>query len=909
MLKILLIIFLWKTIAIYKVIGKRGQARNDANGQIINSMGFHPVGQARVIRSIVHLREEANLQPLVKAIKEITVAHAEYKKNCHSYGKTKKDNFVILGRGHREQAREACAQKDMVVAQPFTKDLQKELNTLLNEKSLPFVAIDVTYDLSMQSIMWPLTGQGVWDSFAETFDIADFSSKESLKWTDVYRRYDQLFFYSSNKILVKRTNGYDGLNHISLTAKAVPTHEELIVCMNRHVAINQSLHEQAQENCKKKEREYFEDIANLKNRLRDFVANYVTKEKKRPRPTDGTVITNITATRTKRSLFLYGAMAINLYNYGKRVFRHYQGKREQAALASYAKRTSLTVFRDGDRLFQPYVSELDLENVRQKLASMERYLTPIINTIHQQLASWEEVGNNVMTNNHRMYSKETSDLRENYWWHRGLLLAYKPMASVIIPSGEQYKFWIYSSLPLTTNDYTIFQVVPLALPVRQGKEKIMVKPQIETEFFLFQDGADEYHPLYRSDVRACLNQDCELHHPAISRSQSKCGPAQMFQTPRTACNYTPTTKTSFIKSTSTGIYFSTLHTEPYTTECYATGTPGPDTMGTLDGVGILSIQPGCSVRFSKLGRVYFAPPQTSAPELVPYGPKAYAMGSHQINVAYAVDNITRINWEEIKRSQRFLEGTTVILALAIITGTSAAILIGYKSKTHIREVRRKMMDSLQQYRTEFHNRHPPRYPGNIFPPGLGYPGIGPPGSLKRTNSAINLPLTSSHITPPMNMISNPLPMPPSPTSSSDDEDEMASITSKLHAMSNISISPIARRSPPPKFPRKDPLPSPESVIRPSAPVDDGINPRADLEGIYATAPFQQRRQAIIQATQLEKARSSGHLTVGIRETTRQTNPTLPRLGPSEFRRPDNRPHTLITRQYSEQKPPQGPQNL
>ena len=120
MLKILLIIFLWKTIAIYKVIGKRGQARNDANGQIINSMGFHPVGQARVIRSIVHLKEEANLQPLVKAIKEITVAHAEYKKNCHSYGKTKKDNFVILGRGHREQAREACAQKDMVVAQPFT---------------------------------------------------------------------------------------------------------------------------------------------------------------------------------------------------------------------------------------------------------------------------------------------------------------------------------------------------------------------------------------------------------------------------------------------------------------------------------------------------------------------------------------------------------------------------------------------------------------------------------------------------------------------------------------------------------------------------------------------------------------------------------------------------------------------
>ena len=183
----------------------------------------------------------------------------------------------------------------MVVAQPFSKDLQKELNTLLNEKSLPFVAIDVTYDLSMQSIMWPLTGQGVWDSFAKTFDIADFSSKESLKWTDVYRRYDQLFFYSSNKILVKRTNGYDGLNHISLTAQAVPTHEELIVCMNRHVAINQSLHEQAQENCKEKEREYFEDIANLKNRLRDFVANYVTKEKKRPRPTDGPVITNITA--------------------------------------------------------------------------------------------------------------------------------------------------------------------------------------------------------------------------------------------------------------------------------------------------------------------------------------------------------------------------------------------------------------------------------------------------------------------------------------------------------------------------------------------------------------------------------------------------------------------------------------
>ena len=84
MLRILLILFLWQTTTISKVIGKRGQARNDANGQIINSMGFHPVGQARVIRSIVHLREEANLQPLAKAIKEITIAHAEYK-NCLLY--------------------------------------------------------------------------------------------------------------------------------------------------------------------------------------------------------------------------------------------------------------------------------------------------------------------------------------------------------------------------------------------------------------------------------------------------------------------------------------------------------------------------------------------------------------------------------------------------------------------------------------------------------------------------------------------------------------------------------------------------------------------------------------------------------------------------------------------------------
>ena len=47
----------------------------------------------------------------------------------------------------------------------------------------------------------------------------------------------------------------------------------------------------------------------------------------------------------------------------------------------------------------------------------------------------------------------------------------------------------------------------------------MVAPEIESEYFLFREGANEYHPLYRSDVRACLNQDCELHHPAISRTE------------------------------------------------------------------------------------------------------------------------------------------------------------------------------------------------------------------------------------------------------------------------------------------------------------------------------------------------------------------------------------------------------
>ena len=159
-------------------------------------------------------------------------------------------------------------------------------------------------------------------------------------------------------------------------------------------------------------------------------------------------------------------------------------------------------------------------------------------------------------------------------------------------------------------------------------------------------------------------------------------------------------------------------------------------MASLDGVGILSIQQGCSVRFTELGRVYFAPPQTSPPDVVPYGARSYTMGSQQINVVYAIDNKTRIRWEKIRKSQNFLEGTTVVLALAIIAGTTAAIIMGYKERNHIREVKRKMMDSLQQYRTEFHKKHPPRYPDNVFPPGHGYPGMGPPGTLKRTNSCL-----------------------------------------------------------------------------------------------------------------------------------------------------------------------------
>ena len=134
----------------------------------------------------MHLREEANLQPLADAIKEISAAHLEYKKNCNDYGKTKK-NFVIAGKGHREHARQVCTEKDMVVAQPFNHWLQKELNSLMNEHGLSYVAIDVTYDLAMQGIIWPLTGQGVWDSLAETFVVADYASERTLRWSEVYR--------------------------------------------------------------------------------------------------------------------------------------------------------------------------------------------------------------------------------------------------------------------------------------------------------------------------------------------------------------------------------------------------------------------------------------------------------------------------------------------------------------------------------------------------------------------------------------------------------------------------------------------------------------------------------------------------------------------------------------------------
>ena len=75
--------------------------KNDANGQIISSMGFHPVGQARVIRSVVHLREEANLQPLAKALKGITTANAEYKINCKGFERAKKNFAVVGGRTQR----------------------------------------------------------------------------------------------------------------------------------------------------------------------------------------------------------------------------------------------------------------------------------------------------------------------------------------------------------------------------------------------------------------------------------------------------------------------------------------------------------------------------------------------------------------------------------------------------------------------------------------------------------------------------------------------------------------------------------------------------------------------------------------------------------------------------------------
>ena len=146
-------------------------------------------------------------------------------------------------------------------------------------------------------------------------------------------------------------------------------------------------------------------------------------------------------------------------------------------------------------------------------------------------------------------------------------------------------------------------------------------------------------------------------------------------------------------------------------------------------------------------------------------------------------------------------------------------------------------------------------------------------------------------------------MPPTPTSSSDDEDEMNSITSRLQAMSNISISPIPIYSSLPKFAKKEAAQSPESVIIPSAPVDDSQKTRTDMDGIYATVPFQQRRQAIIQASQLEKARSSGHLTVGIRETARQPNPSPPRSSQPDLRRRDSQTNKLITRQYSELRPP------
>ena len=118
---------------------------------------------------------------------------------------------MIAGKGHREHARQVCAEKDMVIAQPFNQWLQKELNSFMNEHSLAYVAIDVTYDLAMQSIIWPLTGQGVWDSLAETFVVADYASERTLRWSEVYRRFDQLFFYSSNKILAKRTNDHNGL--------------------------------------------------------------------------------------------------------------------------------------------------------------------------------------------------------------------------------------------------------------------------------------------------------------------------------------------------------------------------------------------------------------------------------------------------------------------------------------------------------------------------------------------------------------------------------------------------------------------------------------------------------------------------------------------------------------------------
>ena len=624
-----------------------------ASTNIRESIGIVPLGSTRFIRSHAHVLEEIDVLGLREELVAVNRTLLLYEQLCRIQFE---GSFIWIGTFGVESARKECKERGLHLAEPHSRELLSELRGLLRELNLSMVLIDTKFDKHNEKTIFTTQKNNVHhliEKFVNEPD-KDYDRKRKIyNWTKI--RPVNIFSGRKGSWNSLETEYLIGQNDFYFTNSQDRYRTDIderhlvqdVLCMKS----NSSTYMRSYENlCKISRPACVLKFKNLQDRIKNLhimaqprfkvdLSNFGLKKQSLIKPT----------------LDLRSGFSNSDLNISKRVSEMVKAN-DIWKIPLLSFEGELIAFRN---------TSLTKYSAFRYIDKTDRLIHFWLLSIQQKTSTLENVVANVFANNHAVRATTYNHLHQQFITKESLLLGNKPIFSCMVPNKSHTIWYIYSLMPLSTENYKIFQLIPLPIAANGN----LWIPILKDEFVALSMDFKTFFRLKENDLPNCINKECEIDYPVSQTRLSTCGIAQLAALPDRECVFQKYHRDIFLESTRVGIFISSINSLHFKVECESQLDEG-SIHAEFPGSGLFILNKDCTVTFDGVSDIFLG---TRVPGII------VDSQFFIIKNTFSVDNITReINFT--KAISKFENILIILMAVTCALSLGTCLFVCYNKR-------------------------------------------------------------------------------------------------------------------------------------------------------------------------------------------------------------------------------------